>query len=121
MACLNDCREMLREGGSVLFFPEGTRSTTGEMDSFKKGAFSVAAKERVPVVPITLVGTGQILTSGAYAYNLLCFLTHAQAPRVPDRSGQRVLSPARVQRNAEVGVESRRASGAPKGKPWTAA
>jgi len=64
MACLNDCREMLREGGSVLFFPEGTRSTTGEMDSFKKGAFSVAAKERVPVVPITLVGTGQILTSG---------------------------------------------------------
>jgi 1-acyl-sn-glycerol-3-phosphate acyltransferase len=49
----------------VLFFPEGTRSTTGEMDSFKKGAFSVAAKEGVPVVPITLVGTGQILTTGA--------------------------------------------------------
>jgi 1-acyl-sn-glycerol-3-phosphate acyltransferase len=67
MACLNDCREMLRQGGSVLFFPEGTRSTTGEMDSFKKGAFSVAAKERVPVVPITLIGTGQILTNGAYA------------------------------------------------------
>lgn len=64
MACLADCREMLREGGSVLFFPEGTRSTTGEMDSFKKGAFSVAAKEGVPVVPITLVGTGQILTTG---------------------------------------------------------
>jgi 1-acyl-sn-glycerol-3-phosphate acyltransferase len=42
-----------------LFFPEGTRSKDKVMAGFKKGAFSVAVKAGVPVVPITLVGTGR--------------------------------------------------------------
>jgi 1-acyl-sn-glycerol-3-phosphate acyltransferase len=45
----------------VLFFPEGTRSSDGRMYGFKKGAFSVAAKAKVPVVPITLIGTGDLM------------------------------------------------------------
>lgn len=69
MECLQKCREMLQRGVSVLFFPEGTRSTTwapegAVMADFKKGAFSVAAKEGVKVVPITLVGTGSLMPSG---------------------------------------------------------
>jgi len=64
MACLQDCRKLLQEGASVLFFPEGTRSTSGKMDKFKKGAFSVAAKDQVPVVPITIVGTGKLMQNG---------------------------------------------------------
>ncbi|KAK3236809.1 hypothetical protein CYMTET_53070 [Cymbomonas tetramitiformis] len=64
LECLKACRTMLAEGGSVLFFPEGTRSETGEMADFKKGAFSVAAKAKVPVVPITLVGTGKLMGNG---------------------------------------------------------
>lgn len=49
----------LLQGASVLFFPEGTRSKDRKMGGFKKGAFSVAVKAGVPIVPITLVGTGQ--------------------------------------------------------------
>ena len=64
METLKICRETLRKNGSVLFFPEGTRSVDGTMADFKKGAFSVAAKENVPVVPITLVNTGGVMRNG---------------------------------------------------------
>jgi 1-acyl-sn-glycerol-3-phosphate acyltransferase len=64
METLKKCREMLADGGSVLFFPEGTRSVDGKMAAFKKGAFSVAAKENVPVIPITLVGAHEAMASG---------------------------------------------------------
>ena len=48
----------------MLFFPEGTRSKDGTMAEFKKGAFSVAAKAGVPVVPVSLVGTGALMPNG---------------------------------------------------------
>ena len=64
METLKKCRDMLGDGGSVLFFPEGTRSVTGKMAPFKKGAFSVAAKENVPVVPVTIVGAHEAMASG---------------------------------------------------------
>jgi len=65
LKCLSTCIELLqKQGCSVLFFPEGTRSKDKVMAGFKKGAFSVAVKAGVPVVPITLVGTGDVMPSG---------------------------------------------------------
>ena len=64
MKTLKDCRELLQNECSVLFFPEGTRSKDGTMADFKKGAFSVAAKEKALVVPITLVGTSERMKNG---------------------------------------------------------
>jgi 1-acyl-sn-glycerol-3-phosphate acyltransferase len=61
LECLKQCGELLKKGASVLFFPEGTRSNDRRMYPFKKGAFSVAAKAKVPVVPITLRGTGDLM------------------------------------------------------------
>ena len=61
LECLKACGKLLKNGASVLFFPEGTRSKDGKMHAFKKGAFSVAAKAKVPVVPITLLGTGDLM------------------------------------------------------------
>ncbi|KAK1422039.1 hypothetical protein QVD17_24881 [Tagetes erecta] len=61
---LKRCMEIVKNGGSVFFFPEGTRSKDGRMGIFKKGAFSIAAKTGAPVVPITLVGTGKIMPAG---------------------------------------------------------
>jgi len=46
---------------------QGTRSATGKMAEFKKGAFTVAAKEGAPVVPITLDGTGRLMRNGTNA------------------------------------------------------
>ncbi|KAG0584163.1 hypothetical protein KC19_3G189900 [Ceratodon purpureus] len=64
LECLKTCMKLVKEGVSVLFFPEGTRTTDGAMAAFKKGAFSVAAKAGVPVVPITLIGSGKLMPNG---------------------------------------------------------
>jgi 1-acyl-sn-glycerol-3-phosphate acyltransferase len=61
---LKRCMDLVKKGGSVFFFPEGTRSKDGKLGVFKKGAFSIAAKTKVPVVPISLIGTGKIMPVG---------------------------------------------------------
>ena len=62
---LQECRDLITEDKcSLLFFPEGTRSRTGRMAEFKKGAFSIAAKTGAPVVPITVDGAGPLMPSG---------------------------------------------------------
>lgn len=62
--CLKRCMDLVTKGASVFFFPEGTRSKDGKLGAFKKGAFSIAAKTGVPVVPITLMGTGKLMPPG---------------------------------------------------------
>ncbi|KAI3984403.1 hypothetical protein MKX01_011357 [Papaver californicum] len=65
--CLKRCIDLVKKGASVFFFPEGTRSKDGTLGTFKKGAFSIAAKTGVPVVPITLIGTGNLMPVGKEA------------------------------------------------------
>eukprot|EP00210_Caulerpa_lentillifera_P008592 g8196.t1 len=59
--CLRDCQALISNGGSVLVFPEGTRSSDSEVHAFKKGAFSVAVNTGVPIVPISVTGSGQLM------------------------------------------------------------
>ncbi|CAL5376354.1 unnamed protein product [Camellia sinensis] len=65
LECLKRCMDLVKKGASVFFFPEGTRSKDGNLGAFKKGAFSIAAKTGVPVVPITINGTGKIMPTGS--------------------------------------------------------
>jgi len=58
----------LRSGMSVLFFPEGTRSTTNEIGDFQNGAFKLAIKEGVPVLPISISGTGNAIPRGTWVF-----------------------------------------------------
>ena len=51
------CRGWIDRGVSVLMFPEGTRSKTGDLLPFKLGAFTLAKEANVPVVPIVICGT----------------------------------------------------------------
>ncbi|GBG75762.1 hypothetical protein CBR_g21007 [Chara braunii] len=62
--CLRRCYELLTERVPIFFFPEGTRSKDGKLGKFKKGAFTLAVKAKVPVIPITLIGTGELMPSG---------------------------------------------------------
>ena len=47
----------LKNGNSVVVFPEGTRTRTGKMTKFKRGAFMLAQELSLPIVPITLSGS----------------------------------------------------------------
>jgi 1-acyl-sn-glycerol-3-phosphate acyltransferase len=51
------CRDRLAKRVSVMVFPEGTRSPTGDLLPFKTGAFALAVESQVPVLPIAIAGT----------------------------------------------------------------
>lgn len=55
------CERSLRKGSSVIIFPEGTRSPDGCLQDFKHGAFTLAQRARVPVLPIVVDGTAKAL------------------------------------------------------------
>jgi len=67
----------LRSGMSVLFFPEGTRSETNEMNPFQSGAFKLAISEKVPVLPIAISGTRDAIPKGDWVMRstVFCNLT----------------------------------------------
>ncbi len=58
---MSDCEARLAEGSSVFFFPEGTRSPDGRIKSFKMGAFQLAHKMKLPILPIVVSGTNKAL------------------------------------------------------------
>ena len=58
---MRECERTLAEGSSVMMFPEGTRSPSGRMRTFKTGAFEIALKSKVPIQPIVLQGTAHAL------------------------------------------------------------
>ncbi len=58
---LGEAAEKLREGDSILMFPEGGRTRQPVMRKFKPGAAYIAIKAQVPIVPMGLVGTRKIL------------------------------------------------------------
>lgn len=51
----------IREGSSVLLFAEGTRSPDGKLQAFKRGPFNLAVRAGIPVVPVTLRGSHEVL------------------------------------------------------------
>ena len=66
IASLQRVDELLQEGRTIIMFPEGTRSPNGELGRFKKGAFVMAIKSQVPVVPVAILGTRQIMKKGSW-------------------------------------------------------
>lgn len=60
------CNALLGEGESLFVFPEGTRSPDGDIRPFFRGAFRIAARNRVPVVPMLIEGTADILPKGKF-------------------------------------------------------
>jgi 1-acyl-sn-glycerol-3-phosphate acyltransferase len=58
---MESCITSLNEGVSIVLFPEGTRSRTGDIGRFKTGAFQLAIKTDKPILPVVLDGTGDIL------------------------------------------------------------
>ena len=62
---LESSTQVLNAGRSMLFFPEGTRSETGEFREFKTGAFRLAQTADVELLPVVLKGAGKLLRKGS--------------------------------------------------------
>lgn len=60
-AMMRACEHTLQQGSSVLMFPEGTRSADGSLRAFKHGAFTLAQRAGVPLLPIVVQGTAPAL------------------------------------------------------------
>ncbi len=65
MSSIDEAVKSIKDGVSVIVFPEGTRSKDGQLSSFKRGAFLLAARAGKPIVPVTVIGSSQILPAGA--------------------------------------------------------
>ncbi|MBM4160929.1 MAG: 1-acyl-sn-glycerol-3-phosphate acyltransferase [Ignavibacteria bacterium] len=65
MKSLERAAERMRTGASVILFAEGTRTRDGKLQDFKRGAFSLAVRSGVPIVPVAINNTFGILPKGS--------------------------------------------------------
>ena len=61
--------EKVKQGSSVIIFPEGTRSEDGTVGTFKKGSNLIASRSNSPMVPVTIIGSGDIIKKGSAIIN----------------------------------------------------
>lgn len=66
MQALEACRDRLKKHVSVMIMPEGTRSSTGEIQKFHDGAFRLAIEMGAPILPIAVAGTRACITKGSW-------------------------------------------------------
>ncbi len=61
MESIKNAAEQIKDGASILLFPEGTRSETGEIGEFKRGAFMLADKSDTKILPIRIIDAYKIM------------------------------------------------------------
>ena len=66
---IDEIAAKMKNGISVMLFPEGTRSQDGNVNPFKKGGFVMAVDTGVPIVPVIIRGTRSIMTKGSWRIN----------------------------------------------------
>jgi 1-acyl-sn-glycerol-3-phosphate acyltransferase len=100
-AMMRHCDRAIQGGSSILMFPEGTRSSTGRMRSWKTGAFQIAERNRVPIQPIIVRGTAEALPKrgfilqGQHAISIE-ILDPIPADEVADRSPEEMTEHVRT-------------------------
>jgi len=61
---LQEAAQKIAQGVSVMVFPEGTRSTDGQIKPFKGGGFHLAVRSGQPIVPVVIFGSHQVMPKG---------------------------------------------------------
>lgn len=82
-----EAKETLQGGMSVVIFPEGTRSETGKIKKFKRGAFQLAVDLNMPVVPLTINGSYKVLSKSSFLVNPGKVTLQIHKPIVPPAEG----------------------------------
>jgi 1-acyl-sn-glycerol-3-phosphate acyltransferase len=68
VATMRRSASLIKNGTCAFVFPEGTRSTDGRVHEFKKGGFKLAIQARAPIIPITIIGSRQILPKDSIVF-----------------------------------------------------
>jgi 1-acyl-sn-glycerol-3-phosphate acyltransferase len=68
VATMQKAANKIRGGICAFVFPEGTRSPDGALHAFKKGGFKLAMQARVPIVPVTIIGSRQVLPKNSIIF-----------------------------------------------------
>lgn len=66
---MENAASIIRQGSSVVMFPEGTRTRDGRLLPFKRGGFMLAVRAGVPVIPVTINGSGKVNPGGVIKLN----------------------------------------------------
>lgn len=93
---LLDCEKTLANGSSVFIFPEGTRSIDGSIGKFSGGAFSIAKKRGLPILPIAINGTSNALPKNSLNFHGTHQITLSVLPPV-------AIDEIKEMNNAEAG------------------
>ncbi|MCW2680388.1 MAG: 1-acyl-sn-glycerol-3-phosphate acyltransferase [Frankiales bacterium] len=98
----------LRDGISVMIFPEGTRSRDGKLKPFKSGAFELATRTGLPVLPIAVAGTGDALPARGFVLRGRHPITLTVLPPIPaeGRDADELRDLARAAIEAQQAVSS---------------
>jgi len=65
IATIKKAQEQITDGVSIMIFPEGSRTRTGKMARFKRGAYQIAMEMKLPIVPLTINGAYEVLRIGS--------------------------------------------------------
>lgn len=78
---INEAVETIKQGYSMVIFPEGTRSKGDQLGDFKAGSFKLAIKSGVPIIPVTIDGSWHLLEEKGYLKPATVYLTiHESIP-----------------------------------------
>ena len=86
-------RSIREQRSTVIIFPEGTRSLTGEMLPFKKGAFTLAAEAGVPIVPVVVRGSAAVQRPGSLHIRPGVIHLHFGEPILPGQVAAPAVEP----------------------------
>lgn len=84
---IDEAEHTLKDGMSVVIFPEGSRTYDGRMIPFKRGAFLLASEFRLPVVPITIDGAFKAMPRSTYNVTPTTITITIHKPIYPDQKG----------------------------------
>lgn len=84
---IDSARKQLKDGMSLVIFPEGTRSKTGRLGDFKRGAFLLAGEFRLPVVPLSIDGAFDIMPKDSYIPRSGKIILTIHEPIMPGEKG----------------------------------
>ena len=91
-------QKMEKQNISIVVFAEGTRSKTGEIQPFKRGAFRLATQVGYPIIPTTVIGSNKIMPKGTYRLRRGTIKVHFDKP---------ILSEGNVTRQQEIDLMNR--------------